>query len=108
LSAFLVEIISGYWVFGKSFDSFYSLIAAIILATPLLIDWGTQKVKLRESNNYLRIATGFLFGVGFSLIQFTGEIFFWTAIVILSYAGIMFSLIKVSNRKKNKRKDVKD
>ncbi|MHA1298829.1 MAG: DUF2085 domain-containing protein [Candidatus Helarchaeota archaeon] len=91
--------IFGFWLFGKSFDPYKSLISAIILATPLLIDWGTQKVGLRESKNILRVTTGFLFGVGFSLIQFTREIFFWTAIVIVSYASIMFSLIAIRNMK---------
>ncbi|MHA1379637.1 MAG: DUF2085 domain-containing protein [Candidatus Helarchaeota archaeon] len=102
LIGIIIPAIYGYSLFGKSFNPFYSLLSAIILATPLLIDWGTQKIGLRESNNYLRVSTGFIFGIGFSLIQFTREIFFWTGIVIVCYALIMFTLIWIRNRKKIK------
>ena len=103
LIAIIVEAFYGYWLFGKLLEPVLSLKSAIILATPLLIDWGTQKVKIRESNNYLRVITGFLFGVGFSLIQFTGEIFFWTAIVMICYALIMFILIEIRYKKERKK-----
>ena len=104
-SAIIIEAVYGYWLFGNSLDPVYSLISSIILATPLLIDWGTQKVGLRESRNSLRVVTGFLFGIGFSLIQFTREIFVWTAIVIAFYASIMFLLIWIRNRQYQKKTD---
>ncbi len=99
----MVGLIYGYHLFGKLIDPVISLEFAVVLAAPLLIDWGTQKVAIRESNNYLRVFTGFLFGVGFSLIQFTGDIFFWTVIVIFCYASIMFLLIEIRNRKERKK-----
>ena len=99
----IVGVIYGYWLFGELLDPVLSLEFAIILATPLLIDWGTQKVGIRESNNYLRVFTGFLFGIGFSLLQFTGEIFFWTVIVMTCYALIMLLLIEIRKRKERKK-----
>lgn len=36
---------------------------AAALAAPLVVDWGTQLLGLRESTNALRLATGVLFGV---------------------------------------------
>jgi hypothetical protein len=46
-------------------------ITAIILALPAIVDWITQNVGLRESNNQLRIITGFLEGVGVLLLSLT-------------------------------------
>ena len=46
-------------------------IAALILALPAIVDWMTQNVGLRESNNPVRIVTGFLEGVGVLLLSLT-------------------------------------
>lgn len=39
-----------------------------ILLIPLVIDGFTQKWKWRTSNNFLRIFTGFLFGIGYNIL----------------------------------------
>ncbi|MEH7455044.1 DUF2085 domain-containing protein [Gottfriedia acidiceleris] len=39
-----------------------------ILMIPLLIDGYTQKWKWRESNNFLRFITGFLFGIAQTIL----------------------------------------
>lgn len=39
-----------------------------LLVLPLLIDGFTQKWKWRKSNNFLRIITGFLFGIAQCII----------------------------------------
>ena len=46
-------------------------ITALILALPAIVDWTTQNVGLRESNNPVRIVTGFLEGVGVLLLSLT-------------------------------------
>jgi len=45
-------------------------IIALSLVVPLLLDGITQYVSLRESNNLLRLLTGFLAGIGISIIVF--------------------------------------
>jgi uncharacterized membrane protein len=40
-----------------------SLYSVVLLALPALIDWGTQKLCLRESNNMMRVLTGFSLGL---------------------------------------------
>lgn len=40
-----------------------SLLWAALLAAPLLVDWGSQFVGLRQSTNGLRLASGLLFGL---------------------------------------------
>jgi uncharacterized membrane protein len=46
-------------------------ITALILALPAIFDWMTQNVGLRESNNPVRVVTGFLEGVGVLLLSLT-------------------------------------
>ena len=40
----------------------------ILLALPMVVDGGTQFFGWRESNNYLRLITGFMFGVFMPLV----------------------------------------
>jgi len=35
---------------------------------PVYVDWATQSVGIRESNNRLRVSTGFMAGCGMSLL----------------------------------------
>ena len=44
------------------------IILALLLLIPALIDGSTQLLDLRESNNYLRLATGILGGLGLGII----------------------------------------
>lgn len=53
-----------------------SLISAIIMLIPLIIDGFIQRLTSYESNNFKRMVTGFLFGIGFAAI----------ISIILSYA----------------------
>ena len=46
-------------------------ITALTLALPAIVDWTTQNVGLRESNNPVRIVTGFLEGVGVLILSLT-------------------------------------
>ena len=46
----------------------HNFILGIILIIPLIIDGFSQLFNWRESNNYLRLLTGFLFSIGLWLI----------------------------------------
>jgi uncharacterized membrane protein len=46
-------------------------VTALILALPAIVDWITQNVGFRESNNPVRVVTGFLEGVGVLLLSLT-------------------------------------
>jgi uncharacterized membrane protein len=50
---------------------YVSPILALICLIPMLIDGFSQAFHLRESNNYLRLSTGFFFGFGLpSMLKF--------------------------------------
>ena len=55
----------------------YLLIYALLLLFPAFIDGFTQFIKFRESNNILRLSTGFLGGLGLGIIiKFIKFLFF--------------------------------
>ena len=54
--------------FLQELDPDLFLLLAIILTAPLALDGLTQLWKWRESNNYLRFATGILAGIGTGLL----------------------------------------
>lgn len=45
-----------------------TFIISSVLLIPLIIDGYTQKYKFRKSNNFLRVLTGTLFGLGYGFI----------------------------------------
>lgn len=56
--------------------SLFSLIvAAIVLIAPMAIDGTTQLLGFRESNNYLRLFTGFIGGMGTLCFAFASKMF---------------------------------
>lgn len=46
----------------------YQLTICLILASPAIVDWVTQKWGIRESNNSLRVFTGFFEGLAAVLL----------------------------------------
>jgi hypothetical protein len=42
---------------------------SLLLSTPTIIDWTTQSLGFRQSNNNLRILTGFFEGVGVKIFS---------------------------------------
>lgn len=73
-------------------------IAALILALPAIVDWITQNVGLRESNNQLRVITGFLEGVGVLLLSLT-DIPSLTKLLIISAISVGVVIIGVLVRR---------
>jgi len=49
----------------------FSLLLSVLFLLPLIVDGVTQMIHLRKSNNTLRFATGFLFGIGYLYLLFT-------------------------------------
>lgn len=45
-----------------------NFVSAIIMLIPLIIDGFVQRLSSYESNNFKRMVTGFLFGIGFAAI----------------------------------------
>ncbi len=68
----LFGYIAGFIVLFAGFTLSFPL--ALLLMAPMIIDGTTQLFGKRESNNYLRLVTGFLFG--FSLSLFIGGLLF--------------------------------
>ena len=57
-----------------------------LLALPAFLDWGTQKLGLRESNNKLRLVTGFTLGAASAIAQPMNV--YSRASVLFSYAAM--------------------
>jgi uncharacterized membrane protein len=58
-----------------------------LLALPAFLDWGTQKLGLRESNNLLRLVTGYLLGAASAIAQ---------PMSVYSRASVLFSYAAMS------------
>ena len=76
-------------LFFSSLSPPHQVSACLILLTPLTLDWVTQSWGLRESNNDLRLLTGFSLGSSvslFSLVDATRNFkvlfYLYTAMVI--------------------------
>ncbi len=52
---------------SKDLDK-YLFFIPLILMIPAVVDGTTQLLRWRESNNFLRVVTGLLCGIGFGLI----------------------------------------
>ena len=60
---------------------------ALILALPSILDWSSQKLSFRQSDNTFRLSTGFLEGIGVSFLGIIDGALL-TKIVILATIGI--------------------
>jgi uncharacterized membrane protein len=68
-------ILLGFFV-GSCYRIFFNafpLISGFILMIPLVIDGFSQLLGHRESNNGIRLITGFLFGFGMTIILLFGD-----------------------------------
>ena len=67
-------------------------IVALFLALPAIIDWTTQKMGFRESNNGLRLTTGLLEGIGLTFLNLTD---IQSPLKLLIVAAIGLSIMSV-------------
>ena len=58
----------GYLFVKLNLERHHKLILFYLLIAPLIIDGTTQYFNLRESNNFIRTATGLMAGIGTSII----------------------------------------
>ncbi|MHA2288576.1 MAG: DUF2085 domain-containing protein [Promethearchaeota archaeon] len=96
LSIFFVDLVQS--IFNPQFSSEVALLITIIFPIPGLIDWGTQKLRLRTSTTGSRIFTGFIIGVAAYFISFTGEYYFLTIIIVTFYFVVLIILIFFGQR----------
>ena len=92
ITGFITFILLEFLVFPTIpwFIAFPLMISFVI---PAIVDWVTQKYRMRESNNVLRLITGFLLGAAFPLIYYQREILFITNIIIFSTLMIILIII---------------
>lgn len=81
----------------------YQLIICLILVSPAIFDWITQKWGFRESNNSLRVFTGFLEGLSVVLLCLT-KVSFTQKIVTILFIGMLTLNIGFVGEKLIKRK----
>ena len=72
------------------------LILAFSFALPSILDWLTNKLKLRQSNNTVRMLTGILEGGGIGLLSLT-NLSLSLRILIITFISI--SVIVIGNSK---------
>lgn len=75
------------------FTWFIALPLMLLMIIPALVDWLTQKFRKRESNNVLRILTGFLLGGSITFMIHMREIFLFVNILMFSMLFIILYII---------------
>ena len=94
LAVTAVISLQGLQFFG-SLSPLYQVSVCLILLAPLTLDWMTQSWGLRESNNGLRLLTGFSLGSGvslFSLVDATRNfkvLFYLYAAMVIALGGTL-------------------
>lgn len=76
-----------------------ALIVDCFLPVPIFVDWGTQRLGLRESTTKSRVITGAIVGLGFALVpQASPDYALESAILLMTYFVIFISLFVVGTR----------
>jgi len=94
LAVTAVISLQGLQFFG-SLQPLHQVSACLLLLAPLTLDWMTQSWGLRESNNGLRLLTGFSLGSGvslFSLVDATRNfkvLFYLYAAMVIALGGTL-------------------
>ena len=80
------------FTFFSLLNPVYQLALCLSLVFPAIFDWITQCWKFRESNNKLRIFTGFLEGGGAIFLYLSSLPFLQKIFVLLLIGGIVLNL----------------
>ena len=84
---------------GSSINSNIALIVCIILPILGLVDWGTQKLQYRTSNDILRLITGFLLGISMHMLTLMEGKETEISILLFVYFGIFVILLIMGNKR---------
>jgi uncharacterized membrane protein len=77
-----------------------ALILCISFTIPALVDWGTQKMLLRTSNDTIRLITGLMVGAAIHLLTlFVIEYPFAVLVIFIVFFGTFFILFFLGTRK---------
>ncbi|MHA1728838.1 MAG: DUF2085 domain-containing protein [Promethearchaeota archaeon] len=95
-----------YFSSGIIIRPFFAFLLCIIMPLPGLIDWGTQKLIYRRSNDNLRIITGVLLGIAMHMLRFVKEYILGVFLLLLIYFGIFFGISVLGSKKINKNLDL--
>ncbi|MBY9008044.1 MAG: DUF2085 domain-containing protein [Candidatus Lokiarchaeota archaeon] len=98
------------YIFERTIDYIITpeiaLIICIVFPIPCVIDWGIQRLSIRESNTISRLITGFIIGMSLSAISFGGKyspIIIFLMIFYLSIVGLfMYIGYKIEMKNLNK------
>lgn len=103
---FMAPLLMGDYLEGlRSLEPGVQMLTCALLALPCVLDWVTQSWGLRESSNHVRLATGFLMGVGVLLfswinnLQDRGAIFMGVALVVVLTGHLGKTRFATSNDK---------
>jgi len=77
-----------------------AFILSIVFTLPALVDWGTQKLLLRTSNNLIRLISGMFLGAAIHLLVLAVEQYVLGVIIILVvFFGAFFVMFFLGNQK---------
>lgn len=79
------------------FPSTIGFLLALFFTLPSIIDWMTHNLNLRQSNNSVRILTGFLEGLGIGLLSFTNLSVVTRVLVIIFLGASVIAIGKSKN-----------
>jgi uncharacterized membrane protein len=87
---------------GTPLSANLALTLSILLPIPGLVDWGTQKLLFRKSNDIIRIITGILLGLAMHMITFTGDLIYVISVITVIYFGVFSLLYYIGTKKLRK------
>lgn len=76
-----------------------ALIVCIITPIPGLVDWGTQTLGYRKSNDVIRIITGIFLGIAIHMLSLTKTLVLEMFILLMVYFSIFFVIYSIPRRK---------
>jgi uncharacterized membrane protein len=90
---------------GTPINANLALTLSILLPIPGLVDWGSQKLLYRKSNDTIRIITGVLLGIAMHMMTFTKSFIYIISAITVVYFGV-FALLYYFGTKKLRKFEI--